>query len=239
MNDSRDLRTNHRIIARGVHMDTGMARGPHLMPVASPHVGVASDWTIDSADSVVRFAVKHLGFTTTHGRFTDIRGTIHCGDTAHPASASVEVTIAAASIATGDIEQDAYLRSADFLDVEYYPTMSFMSTRVEREAKGRLWVTGDLTIRDVTRQVMMEATCTVHGTNPWGHEVVGFTARTRLRMNRKEYGLTWNATLESGLFLGDTLDVHIEIQAVKQTTPAGCRRVRHLTPLETPVMKPG
>jgi polyisoprenoid-binding protein YceI len=188
----------------------------------------------------VQFVVKHLGFTTARGRFTDIQGTIHCGDTVHLVSASVEVTIATASIATGDIQQDAYLRSADFLDVHRYPTISFTSTRVDRMAKDRFGVIGDLSIRGVTRQVVLETIYTGCGTNPWGQEVVGFTARTRLRMNRKAYGLTWNATLESGgLFLGGTLDIHIELQAAKQMTPAGCRRVRHLTLLEIPVMKRG
>jgi polyisoprenoid-binding protein YceI len=201
---------------------------------------VAGDWTIDTGYRVVQFVVKHLGFTTVRGRFIDIWGANHCGDNTDPASASVEVTIAAASIATGDIEQAAYLRSGDFLDVARYPTISFTSTRVEWMAKGRLRVTGDLTIRDVTCQIELEITCTGRGTNPWGQEVVGFAARTWLRMNRKEYGLTWNATRESaGLFLGDTLDIYIELRAVKLTTSAGCRRVRHLTLLDSPVMKPG
>jgi polyisoprenoid-binding protein YceI len=111
---------------------------------------------------------------------------------------------------------------------------------VERTAKGRLGVTGDLTIRCVTRQIVLETTYTGHGANPWAHEVVGFTTRARFKMNRKAYGLTWNATLESsGLFLGHTLDVHIEIRAVNQTIPAGCRRVRQLTLLTIPVTKPG
>jgi polyisoprenoid-binding protein YceI len=223
-----------------VRGDAEVAPANGATTVAPPQSEVVSDWAIDTAYSEVQFAVKHLGLTTARGRFSDIRGMIHCGEKANSASASVEVTIAAASIATDDIEQDAYLRSADFLGVERYPTVSFTSTRVERMAKGRLRVTGDLTIRDVTRQVMLETSYTGRGTNPWGQEVVGFTARTRLRMNRKDYGLTWNATLECcGLFLGDTLDVHIELRAVKQTTPAGCRRVRHLTLLETPVMKLG
>jgi polyisoprenoid-binding protein YceI len=240
MNAFRALRTNDRIIARGVHPDAGMATATRVTTAASPQSEVASHWTIDTAHSVVQFAVKHLGFTTARGRFSDVQGVIHCGNKANSAIASIEVAIAAASIATGDIRQDANLRSADFLDVERYPTISFTSICVERMAKGRLGVTGDMTIRDVIRQVMLETTYTGHGTNPWGQEVVGFTARTRFRMNRKVYGLTWNATLESGgLFLGDTLDIHIEVQAVKQTAPAGGRRVRHLTLLEVPVRKSG
>jgi polyisoprenoid-binding protein YceI len=186
MNDFRGSRTNDRIIARGVRVDAEMATGNDATTAALRQSEVARDWTIDTAYTVVQFVVKHLGFTTVRGRFSDARGTIHCRDTGHPASASAQVTIAAASIATGGIQQDAYLRSADFLDVERYPTISFTSTRVERMAKGRLRVTGDLTIRDVTRQIVLETTCTGRGTNLWGQEVVGFTARTQLRMNRKE-----------------------------------------------------
>jgi len=207
---------------------------------APPQAGLASDWTIDTAYTLVQFAVKHLGFTTAHGRFPDIWGTIHCGDEIEPASASVEATIAAASIATGDIRLDAYLRSADFLNVRRYPRITFTSTRVERVAKDRLQVTGDLTIRDVTREVVLEATHTGRGNNPRGQAVVGFTARTRFRMNRKVYGLSSNSALESGcLFLGDQLDVRIEVQAIKRTTPAGSLRARHLTLLEIPVATNG
>jgi polyisoprenoid-binding protein YceI len=186
MNDSRGSRTNDHIITRGVRGDAEMVTGNGATTAALRRSEVAGDCTIDTGYSVVQFVVKHPGFTTVRGRFIDNWGAIHCGDNTDPASASVEVTIAAASIATGNIEQDAYLRSAGFLDVARYPMISFTSTRVERMAKGRLRVTGDLTIRDVTRQIMLETTCTGRGTNPWGQEVVGFTARTQLRMNRKE-----------------------------------------------------
>jgi polyisoprenoid-binding protein YceI len=116
MSDFRASPTDDRIIARDVHMDAQMATATRVTTVAPPQSEVVSDWTIDTAYSVVQFTVKHLGFTTARGRFTDIRRMIHCGDKVNPASASVEVTIAAASIATGDIQQDAYLHSADFLD---------------------------------------------------------------------------------------------------------------------------
>jgi polyisoprenoid-binding protein YceI len=129
-------------MAGGVHMNAEMPTRTRTRIAALPAVGVAGDWTINTGYTLVQFAVKQLGFTTAHGRFIDIWGTIHCGDEADPASASVEATIAAASIATGDIRQDAYLRSTAFLDVERYPTITFTSTRVERMAKDRLRVTG-------------------------------------------------------------------------------------------------
>ena len=139
-------------------MDAEVATGTHSRNAATPQVGPATDWTIDTAYSLVQFAVKHLGLTTARGRFTDVRGTIQCGDEADPASASVEATIAAASIATGDIELDASLRSADFLDVERYPRITFTSMRLEPTARGQLRVTGALTIRAVTREVVLETT---------------------------------------------------------------------------------
>lgn len=112
-------------------------------------------WKIDAAHSLVQFAVKHMMFTTVRGRFTNVQGIIHCVDEAASASSSVEATIAAASIDTGDANRDAHLRSADFLDVERYPTITFKSTQVERTAKDQLRVTGDLTVRDVARAVML------------------------------------------------------------------------------------
>jgi polyisoprenoid-binding protein YceI len=128
----------------------------------------------------------------------------------------VEATIDAASIDTGDAERDAHLRSAEFLDVERYPAITFKSQQVERVAENQLRVVGDLTVRGVTRQVDLATTYNGRGRNPWGQEVAGFTATTKI--NRKDFGLTWNVALESGGFLvGDTLDVLIEVQAVKQS----------------------
>jgi polyisoprenoid-binding protein YceI len=197
-------------------MDTEMTTGTRLTTELPPQVGVESEWKIDAAHSLVQFAVKHMMFTTVRGRFTDIQGLIRCPDESDPSSASVEATIAAASIDTGDTQRDEHLRSADFLDVAQYPTITFTSTRVERTGEDQLRIAGNLTIRDVTREVTLEATYNGRGTNPWGQEVTGFTAETRL--NRKDFGLTWNAALESGgLLVGDKLDVLIEIQALKQS----------------------
>jgi polyisoprenoid-binding protein YceI len=197
-------------------MDTNTQTGTRLATDLPPAVGTASEWKIDAAHSLVQFAVKHMMFTTVRGRFTDVQGRIHCVDEADPSSASVEATIAAASIDTSDAQRDTHLRSPDFLDAEQYPTITFKSTRVEQTGEDQLRIRGDLTIRDVTREVALETTYNGRGTNPWGQEVTGFTAETRL--NRKDFGLTWNAALESGgLLVGDKLDILIEIQAVKQS----------------------
>ena len=195
-------------------MDTEMSTGIRLTTEAPPRTGTPSVWEIDAAHSLVQFAVKHMMFTTVRGRFTDIQGKIHCVDEADPATASVEAVIAAASITTGDEQRDAHLRSADFLDVETYPAITFTSTQVERTGEDQLRIVGDLTIRDVTRSVTLETTFNGRGTNPWGREVAGFTAATRI--NRKDFGLTWNAALESGGFLvGDMMDILIEVQAAR------------------------
>jgi len=197
-------------------MTAEMTTGTRLTTEEPLHGGVRSAWAIDAKHSLVQFAVKHMMFTTVRGRFTEVRGTIHCTDESDPGSASVEAEIDTASIDTGDADRDAHLRSPDFLDVEQYPTITFKSTRVERVAEDELRVTGDLTIRGVTREVSLATTYNGRGTNPWGQEVAGFTAETRI--NRKDFGLTWNVALETGgLLVGDKIDVLIEIQAIKQS----------------------
>jgi polyisoprenoid-binding protein YceI len=196
-------------------MGAEMATGTRLTTEQAARAGEASAWAIDPAHSLVQFAVRHMMFTTVRGRFTDVRGTIHCRDEGQLESASVEVIIDAASIHTGDPQRDAHLRGEDFLDVEHYPTITFVSTRVVPTTEDQFRVVGELTIRDVTREEVLDTTFNGRGVNPWGKVVAGFTALTQI--NRRDYGLAWNAALESGGFLvGDTIDVLIEIQAVKQ-----------------------
>jgi polyisoprenoid-binding protein YceI len=180
-----------------------------------PEAGKQSIWEIDPKHSLVEFSVKHMMFTTVKGRFTDVRGTITCVDEADPSLASVNAQIGATSIDTGDPDRDAHLRGADFLDVEKYPSITFKSTRVERRSEDQFRVIGDLTIRDITREVALETTYNGRGTNPWGKEVSGFTAETSI--NRKDFGLKWNVALESGgLLVGDKINVLLEIQAINQ-----------------------
>jgi polyisoprenoid-binding protein YceI len=196
-------------------MEAEMTTGTRLTTEHAARHGEASEWAIDPTHSMVQFAVRHMMFTTVRGRFTDVRGTIHCRDEGHLESASVEVVIDAASIHTGDPQRDAHLRGEDFLDVEHYPTITFVSTRVVPTTEDQFRVVGNLTIRDVTREEVLETTFNGRGINPWGNVVAGFTAVTQI--DRQQYGLSWNAALESGGFLvGNTIDVLIEIQAVKQ-----------------------
>jgi polyisoprenoid-binding protein YceI len=173
-----------------------------------------STWTIDAAHSLIEFSAKHMMFTTVKGRFTGVTGTITL-DEADLSRSSVEVAIDAASIVTGDEKRDAHLRSADFLDAETYPQLTFKSTRVERVSAERARVVGDLTIHGTTRQVTLDTALNGQGTNPWGMTVAGFTAETTI--NRKDFGLIWNVALETGgVLVGETIKILLEVQAVRQ-----------------------
>jgi polyisoprenoid-binding protein YceI len=171
-------------------------------------------WLIDPKHTLVEFAVSYLAFTTVKGHFAGVSGTIR-GDAAEPAGASVEVEIDAASLDTREGRRDAHLRSADFLDVERYPTLAFTSTRVEPVGDRRLLVHGDLTIRGTTRAVVLDAELKGRGRNPGGFDVVGLAARTEI--NRRDFGLTWNQALETGgVLVGDAVAVQLEVQAIRQ-----------------------
>ena len=167
-------------------------------------------WTIDPTHSVVEFSVKHMMFATAKGRFSDVSGTITV-DNENIENSSVDVTIGAASIDTRDEKRDGHLRSADFFDAENYPTLTFKSTRVERDGDG-LKVTGDLTIRGVTRPAVLEAEYNGQGVNPWGQQVLSYSATTKI--NRKDFGLNWNAALETGgMLVGEEVKIQIELEA--------------------------
>jgi polyisoprenoid-binding protein YceI len=127
----------------------------------------------------------------------------------------VEVEIEAASIDTGVADRDNHLRSPDFLDAQKHPTLRYRSRRVEALSPERLRVVGDLTIRDVTREVVLDVEYGGRGRDPWGNERVGFTASASI--NRKDYGLTWNQALETGgVLVADRVDIEIELQAIRQ-----------------------
>jgi polyisoprenoid-binding protein YceI len=165
---------------------------------------------------LVEFSVKHMMFTTVRGRFRRLRGEIRCPDESDPTRASVTAEIDAGSIDTGDETRDAHLRGPDFLDVQNHPTIRFNSTRIEGSgAQDQYRIYGDLSIRGTTREVVLETSFNGRGRNPFGKQVAGFTAETTL--NRRDYGLNWNAALESGgLLVGDKVHVLIEVQAVKR-----------------------
>ena len=183
-----------------------------MTPIGQIVEAGTATWQIDPAHSHVEFAVKHLMISTVKGRFGDVEGTVTVEDD-DAATARIDVTIAAASIDTGEEKRDAHLRSEDFLHAERFPSLRFRSTRVERTGDDRLRVEGDLTIRDVTREVVLEVEERGRARDPWGGERSAFTATTQI--DRKDFGLTWNQALETGgVLVGDRVRISIDVQLV-------------------------
>jgi len=170
-------------------------------------------WNIDAAHSGINFSIRHMVISKVRGRFTAFSGTVEL-DEGDLSRAQIEAQIEASSIDTGTAQRDGHLKSADFFDVEKFPQLRFRSTRIETEGKDRYRVTGELTIRGVTREIVLEAEASGKGVDPWGNERLGFAARTSL--DRKDFGLTWNQALETGgLLVGDRVDIELDVQAVK------------------------
>jgi len=178
----------------------------------APAAGVRTAWKLDPTHTTVEFSAKHLMISTVKGRITDIEGTIYTNEN-DPKSSSVEVTLKAASIDTRTDQRDQHLRSADFLHVEQYPEIKFRSTRIEGN-KQEFKLTGDLTIRDVTRPITLDVTFEGRTKDPWGGERVGFSASGKI--DRRDFGLTWNQLLETGgLTVGNEIKIILEVEAIK------------------------
>jgi polyisoprenoid-binding protein YceI len=172
----------------------------------------SSTWKIDPSHTLIEFAVKHLMISTVKGRFTDVEGEIVIVDDA-PSASSVNAVIKAASIDTRTGQRDDHLRSADFLHAANHPEITFRSTRITGN-DSEFKVTGELTIRGVTREITLDATNEGSIKDPWGGERVGFSARTKF--DRRDFGLVWNLAVESGgLVVGNEVKVSIELEAVK------------------------
>lgn len=168
-------------------------------------------WTLDPAHTSVGFTVRHLVAAKVRGRFDSFSGTIAAGET--PADSSVEVSIDAASIDTGISDRDEHLRSADFLDAEHFPALTFVSREV-RGTADELEIEGDLTIRGVTKPVTLDAEFGGVMTDPWGNEKAIFSASTKI--DREDWGLTWNQALEAGgVLVGKQVKIEIEAQATR------------------------
>ena len=173
-----------------------------------------STWNIDPSHSAIAFSVRHMVVSKTRGRFLKWSGQIRF-DPDEPAASSVEVTIDPASLDTAEPQRDAHLRSADFFDVEKFPTASFRSTKVEGLAGDRYRITGNLTLHGVTKAVVLDATYEGSGKDPWGGERAGFVASTSI--DRRDFGLEWNKALETGgLLVGEKVELTLEVEAVKQ-----------------------
>jgi polyisoprenoid-binding protein YceI len=168
-------------------------------------------WNIDQTHSTVGFSIRHMVFSKVRGRFGAFTGTIALDDDL--AKSRVDVTIETTSIDTGTAQRDTHLRSPDFFDVEKFPELRFRSTRVEDAGNGHLRVIGELTIRDTTREVVLDAEPTGRGIDPWGNERIGYSAKTSF--DRKDFGLQWNQLLEAGgVLVGDRVDIELDVQAV-------------------------
>jgi polyisoprenoid-binding protein YceI len=170
-------------------------------------------WNIDPAHAVAEFKVKHMMISNVKGHFAKVSGTLTLDESAL-SNSHVEASIEAASIETRDPQRDAHLKSADFFDVEKFPTLSFKSTRVTAR-DGELAVEGDLTIHGVTRNVVFSVEGPTPAVkDPWGNTRVAISATTKI--NRKDFGLVWNAALETGgILVGDEVTITLEIEFVK------------------------
>lgn len=169
-------------------------------------------WTLDRAHTSISGVARHMVVTKVRGHFAEFEGSIHVGG--RPEDSWVEVTIQADSIDTGNATRDAHLRSADFLDVENNPTITFRSTGTEVRGDRDLVVAGDLTIRGVTRPVRLEPEFLGLSKDPWGKEIMAFSARTEI--DREEFGMTWNQALEAGgVLVSRKIQVEIDVEAVR------------------------
>jgi len=172
---------------------------------------MTTTWNIDQTHSTIGFSIRHMVFSKVRGRFLKYTGAIQLDDDL--AKSWVEVTIDATTIDTGTPQRDNHLRSPDFFDVEKFPELRFRSTRVEDLGAGRLRVIGDLTIRETTREIALDADAAGRGMDPWGNERIGFVAKTSI--DRKDFGLQWNQLLEAGgVLVGDRVDLELDVQAV-------------------------
>ncbi|MFJ9464770.1 YceI family protein [Viridibacillus arvi] len=168
-------------------------------------------YNVDQAHSHLAFQVKHMMISKVKGNFGSFTADID----ANPedlTGASIKFVIDVASVNSNNEDRDNHLKSDEFFDVEQFPKMTFVATNIKSTGGGEYEITGDFTIKDVTKSVTFEAEYGGKGTNPWGQEVVGFEAETKI--NRKDFGLTWNAALETGgVLVGDDIKINIELEA--------------------------
>lgn len=174
-------------------------------------------WNFDQAHTVIGFAAKHMMVTTVRGKFTKFSGEFDLNE-AHPEQSSLSVTVDAASINTGQEQRDGHLRSPDFFDVATYPTITYVSKKVEKKGEDRYHLLGDMTVHGVTREVPLDVTLEGHGKNPYGKHIAGFTITGAI--SRKDFDLNWNVALESGGWLvSDQVKLEIDAEVV-ESVPA-------------------
>lgn len=184
-----------------------------MSTLATPQIATTT-WNIDPVHTAAEFKVKHMMVSNVKGHFTGVKGVLTLDET-DLTNSRIETSIDAASINTRDPQRDTHLKSADFLEVEKFPTLSFKSTHVSRDGAGELVVDGDLTIHGVTRNVAFAVEGLTPATkDPWGGTRMGLSAVTKI--SRKDFGLTWNAALETGgILVGDEVTITLEVEFVK------------------------
>jgi len=180
-------------------------------PVAS---ATTSTWSLDPVHSSAQFKIKHMMVSNVKGEFTGLSGTLTL-DNADVTNSRIEASIDAATISTRDVQRDAHLKSADFFDVENFPTLTFKSTRVTKTIDGELAVTGVLSIHGVSRNVVFEVeNPSAPVKDPYGNTRIGLSATTRI--SRKDFGLVWNGALETGgVLVGDEVTITLDVEFVK------------------------
>ncbi len=171
-------------------------------------------WKIDPAHSNAEFKVKHMMISNVKGSFSGLSGTL-IEDTTDPTKSSVDAAIDLTTISTGDANRDGHLKSADFFDAEQFPQMTFKSTEVKKVGEGEYKVTGDLTVHGVTKPVTFAVEGpSAPGKDPWGNTRIGLSATTKI--NRKDFGLTWNSALETGgVLIGEDVQITLEVQFIQ------------------------
>lgn len=189
-------------------MSTITTRSHNGVEIPSP-----GTFTIDPSHTIVGFVARHLMVTKVRGRFTQIEGTVTIAE--NPLESSAQAVLQTAGVTTNDEGRDTHIKSADFFDVENYPTITFTSTGLKDAGKGRFVLVGDLTIKGVTKPVELDVDFEGVAGDPWGGERIGFTASTEVE--REDWGLNWNVALESGgVLVSKKIKLELEVQAVRQ-----------------------
>ncbi len=179
---------------------------------------LAETWAVDTAHSSVGFAVRHMMVSNVKGSFNKFTATVD-GTPADPATAKISATIEVASVDTRDAKRDGHLRTADFFDAEKFPQITFASTKVEKTSATSAKVTGNLTMKGVTKPVVLDVEYTPAVKSPWGGTVVGATATGKI--NRQDFGISFSKTLETGgLLVGDEVTLQFDLELVRKDAPA-------------------
>lgn len=184
------------------------------MATATTNPSSTITWKLDPAHSSAEFKVKHMMISNVKGTFSGLSGTL-TEHTSDASLSSIEASVDVATVSTGDPQRDTHLKSADFFDVEKYPTMTFKSTKVVRKGEAEYAVTGDLTLHGVTKPVTFAVEGpSAPGKDPWGNTRIGLSATTKI--NRKDFGLNWNAALETGgILVGEDVQISLDVQFIR------------------------